>query len=270
MLRYVLDEGYEVRDEELIGQLPMRLDVVLIRREAGQVPVRKARELQAIFERLNHWTLIELKGPTDVLERRDFDFLVGCAHHYCSQHATGIHSRELTLIYVATGANEAFWQAVDYRNCTHTKESEGVHRIEGLSFEAWLIETDPVSGAGEPVLTLFSRVFLRDRRRIMEELMDSGSLDVVAFMSQQIQQFKLQGDQFMIQHAGTKVMHALEDDVRAFMEVFPVEDRLRGLSPEERLEGLSPEERIKGLSAEDIKGLSPETLERLRKLLDRQ
>jgi hypothetical protein len=122
----------------------------------------------------------------------------------------------------------------------------------------------------------------------MKELMESGFLDVVAFMSQQIQQFKSQGEEFMIQHAGTDVMNDMEDDVRAFMEVFPLEDRLRGISPEERLaglsaeerlaglsaeerlEGLTPEERLQGLSPEDcLKGLSKDAIERLRKLIDR-
>jgi hypothetical protein len=54
--------------------------------------------------------------------------------------------------------------------------------------------------------------------------------------------------------------------IRDFLSTVPVEERLQGLSLEQRLSGLTPEERLKALEAW-VKGMTPEQLERLKKLL---
>jgi hypothetical protein len=78
------------------------------------------------------------------------------------------------------------------------------------------------------------------------------------------------------------------EERRAFLDLVPAEERLRGLPPEERLRGLPPEERLRGLPPEErlrglppeerlrglppeerLQGLSDEERERLRQLLDK-
>lgn len=60
------------------------------------------------------------------------------------------------------------------------------------------------------------------------------------------------------------------EERRAFLELMPAEERLRGLPLEERLRGLPPEERLRGLPPEErLRGLSDEELERLRRLLEK-
>jgi hypothetical protein len=110
LLDYVSSARYEVRDAVPVGRMPLRTDVVLIRRGEGDVPEHLARELHAIHQRHNLWALIE---------------------------------------------------------------------------------ADAVSGPGEPVLTHFSRRFLRDRERTM--------------------------NQFMIQHTDTSVMEDIEQTLRAYV-----------------------------------------------------
>jgi hypothetical protein len=71
-----------------------------------------------------------------------------------------------------------------------------------------------------------------------ELLNQAGYTTMVAYLAQQIHQFRLLGKEFAMQHLGT------EDELKKVMH-----DILPLFSPEERLEGLSPEERLRGLSA---------------------
>jgi hypothetical protein len=91
-------------------------------------------------------------------------------------------------------------------------------------------------------------------------LREGGYTNLVVYLAQQIHQFRLRGKDFAMQHLGTdedlvKVMRdiwaTLSPEERSV--VFPLRDRLQGLSPEELLQGLPPEK-----------------LERLRELLQVQ
>ena len=66
LLAHVLASAYTVQDEVLVGKMPLRIDLLLIRREAGQLSEASRQNLSALTPLLNRWTLIELKGPTDV------------------------------------------------------------------------------------------------------------------------------------------------------------------------------------------------------------
>ena len=80
------------------------------------------------------------------------------------------------------------------------------------------------------------------------------------YMLQQIEQFRIQGKEFAMQHTGTETMGELAEELQtAFLEAMPVEKRLRGLPAEDRLRGLPAEDRLRGLPAEDrLRGLSSE------------
>ena len=123
-----------------------------------------------------------------------------------------------------------------------------------------MIETDVVSGPDEPILTLFSRVFLRDRRRIIDRMKQAGHDRLLQYVIQQLSQFRSAGKEFTMQHADTETMDATFEELRAqIIKEAPPEELLRVLSPEERLSVLSPEELAKGLSSDQ--------LAQLRKLL---
>lgn len=110
---------------------------------------------------------------------------------------------------------------------------------------------------------LVSRVFLEDRQRIIEELTRTGHAALLHYMLQQIKQFRSLGEDFAMQHAYSKDLREVEEElVTQLLESVPAERRVRGLPAEERLRGLSLEERLAGLSPEDAA--------RLRELLERQ
>lgn len=72
MLAHTLDPAFKVEEEVSVGKVPLRVDILLIRREGGQLSEVMARDLAESLPMLNRFTLIEFKGPTDTMERGDF------------------------------------------------------------------------------------------------------------------------------------------------------------------------------------------------------
>jgi hypothetical protein len=58
-------------EEVLVGKLPLRLDILLIRREAGELSAARRQDVDILLPLLNRFTLIQFKGPTDALQRGD-------------------------------------------------------------------------------------------------------------------------------------------------------------------------------------------------------
>ena len=72
LLDDALATAYRVLEEVLVGKLPLRLDIPLIRREAGELSELGRQDLAILLPLLNRFTLIQFKGPTDVLQRGDW------------------------------------------------------------------------------------------------------------------------------------------------------------------------------------------------------
>jgi len=77
LLDFALSSAYTVVPEVLVGKIPLRVDILLVRRERGELPEAKRREVSALLPLLKRFTLIEFKGPTDSLQRGDFAQLLG-------------------------------------------------------------------------------------------------------------------------------------------------------------------------------------------------
>jgi hypothetical protein len=281
LLQHELSGAYDVREEVPVGKVPLRLDVVLIRRGQQQLSADAARKLAALVRRLNRFTLVEFKSPSDTLERGDLDYLFGCAHLFRAQQPEPVSNTDLSLILLAPTITSALRRDVQASQWTLEPEENGIYRIQGPLFATWLIETDRCAGPGEPILTLFSRVFLQNRQHIMEQLSGAGFQGLLYYTLQQIEQFRAAGEPFMIQNKDVEVMNEVAKDLRAaVLETIPAHERLAGLSAEERLAGLSAEERLEGLSAQQIVRLIPpeeiaaalteQQLIRLRELLERR
>ena len=98
LLDHELATAYSVREEVLVGKMPLRVDILLVRREAGQLPETTRRDLSVLLPLLNRFTLIEFKGPTDSLEPGDVAQLVGCSFLWHSQQAERLLPSEISLI----------------------------------------------------------------------------------------------------------------------------------------------------------------------------
>ncbi len=266
LLDHALATGYRVLEEVLVGKLPLRLDILLIRREAGQLPAARRQDVDILLPLLNRFTLMQFKGPTDALQRGDLAQLIGCAFLWHSQQVERIPHSDISLMVLAPTVNEAARDELQLLGCRLEKHEPGIFLMTGLPLRAWFVETDIMAERGQPILSLVSRVFLRDRERIIDQLTHTGHVDLLCYMLQQVQQFRRFGEDFAMQHKDSEYLDEVEAELRtAVLEAMPPEERLRGLPPEERLRGLPPEERLRGLPPEErLRGLPPE--ERLRGL----
>lgn len=263
LLAWLLEDGYEVQPEVPVGAMPLQIDVLLVRRESGEVSPWAQHDLPELLPCLRRRTLIEFKGPTDALEAGDWELLMAYAFLYLQQETAALTNEELSLVFLAPVITEPFRQRLALRRLSLEAEvgEPGVYRIVGSMFDTWVIETDEMARRRQPILTLFSRVFLRDRGRIIRELQAAGHAPVLYYVAQQIQQFRQFGEEWIMQFPNVEELDKMEAELkRAFLAGCSLEERLEGLLPEERLAGLSPEERLAGLS--------PEERRRLKQLLD--
>jgi hypothetical protein len=285
LLDHVLSTAYWVQDEVPVGQLPLRVDILLMRRQTGQLSEANQRDASALVALLNRFTLVEFKAPTDSLATGDLARLFGCAFLWHSQQAKRVAIEEVSLIVLAPRVNEALKSELLCLGCELREEQPGVHRAVAAPFTTWLVETDIMAQRGVPILALVSRVFLHENQRIMRELSRSGHSPLLYYALQQVQQFRRLGEDFAMQHADSEFLVQMEDELQAaLLESLPLEKRLQGLSPQDRLQGLSAKElavwvqmedelqaalleslplkkRLQGLSPQDrVQGLSPEEL----------
>ena len=107
LLDHELATAYTVWEEVLVGTLPLRVDILLIRRETGQLSEAHRRDLSVLVPLLNRFTLIEFKGPTDKLEPGDLAQLVGCSFLWHSQQAERVVQADISLIVLAPNVNDA-------------------------------------------------------------------------------------------------------------------------------------------------------------------
>jgi len=243
MSDFVLSSGYSVQAEVAVGKMPLRVDILLIRREGGQLSEAHLQEVSALVPLLNQFTLIEFKGPTDSLERGDFAQLAGCAFLWHSQQSESISRRDITLIVLAPKINGALFEELQLFGCESKEHEPGIFSAIGLPFAAWLVETDVMARRGQAVLSLVSRVFLSDRGSIIDLLKQSGHGVLLQYMMQQIHQFDSLGEAFAMQHGSTENMKEVEEDLlTAILEDLPPERRVRGLSPEELAGALNAED----------------------------
>ena len=273
LLAYTLDPAFKVEEEVSVGKLPLRVDILLVRRESGQLPEATVRDLAELLPLLNRFTLIEFKGPTDTMERGDFGQLLGCSHLWHSQQSELVPREHVSVIVVAPAVNGALQDDLRLLGCEISLHEPGIFRVAGLPFTAWLVETDVMAERGQPILSLVSRVFLNNRQGIIDKLAgrDRAALERYRYMVQQIKQFRGEEDIAMHETLSQNLEQLAHEFFIKTMEEAPVEERLRGLSPEERLRGLQPEERVRGLSLEErFAGLTEEEKARLRELFQRK
>ena len=257
LLDHVLASAYTVSEEVSVGKVPLRVDILLIRRETGKVSEAGRRELAALLPLLNRFTFIQFKGPTDALERGDLAQLVGCAFLWHSQQVELVPRSEMSLISLAPTLNDGLRRELRVLGGQAVEEERRIFRLEGMPFATCALETDTMAEGGEAVLSLVSRVFLDHRERIIELLTSTGHAALLWYMLQQVQQFRSLGEGFAMQHKDSEYLGEVEDELlTTVLDAIPVEKRLRGLTAEQQEEFLAtvPAERL-------LHGLTPEQQE---------
>lgn len=123
-----------------------------------------------------------------------------------------------------------------------------------------MLETEVLADRGHPLLAVFSPQLLRDAPAISQQLRREGHAQLVVYVTQQIEQFRQQGEEFAMHHLGSD--EELDKVRRGLWSTVPLEERLEGVTPEQLLERLTPEQ--------FVEGLRPEQRERLLALLQQE
>ena len=170
LLAYTLDSAFKVEQEVSVGKMPLRVDILLIRREGGELSEANARNLAELLPLLNRFTLMEFKGPTDAIEPGDFAQLVGCAYLWHSQQGERPSREEVSLIVVAPYVNAAFRDELRLLGFEIKLHEPGIFQVTGLPFTMWFVETDTMAEHARPILSLVSRSFLDDPQSIIDKV----------------------------------------------------------------------------------------------------
>jgi hypothetical protein len=285
-LRWQLGSHYHLEEEVPVGQKPLQIDVLLLRKEEGELPEHARRVLAGLAEYFNELTMLELKSPSDTVRAGDFQTFLAYALLYRAQNEPLLALGRLNLLVLAPRLTKPYREELSILGVTPREQQPGAWALEGgvVSHRTWVLETAVLAGLEHPLLTLFSPQFLAQGPQTYAQLHQGGYTELVVYLAQQIQQFQQKGAEFAMQHLGTE--DELRQVLRDLVATLPPEERLASLSPsdpraqkalrdliasfplDQRLAGLSPEQRMQGLSPEQVlQGLPPDKLEQLRKLL---
>jgi len=250
LLRWQLGDHYHLEEEVSVGQKPLQIDILLLHKEQGELPASSRKILAGVVEYLGEFTLIEFKSPSETLRVGDFHTFLAYALLYRAQNDPLLEPTQLHLLVIAPKLTKPYRDELRTLGVTAQQQETGIWRLQGgmAVHPMWVLETEELAGVNHPLLTLVSPTFLENGVATYDLLRQRGYDNVVAYMTQQIQQFRHLGKEFAMQHLGTEdELTKVWRDIRATMTL------------EERLEGLSPEELLRGLTAKDK--------ERLRLLL---
>ncbi len=267
-LRWQLGSHYHLEEEVPVGQKPLQIDVLLLRKEEGELPEHARQVLAGLAEYLNELTLLELKSPSDTLRAGDFQTFLAYALLYRAQHDPLLAPDKLHLLVLAPNLTRPYREELRTLGVTARAAQPGIWALAGgvVIHRTWVLETAALAGLEHPLLTLFSPQFLKEGRKTYAQLRAGGYTELVVYLAQQVQQFRQRGAEFAMQHLGTE--DEMEQALCDVIATLPADMRLAGLSPEQRLAGLAPEQRLAGLAPEQrLQGMTPEELEQLRKLL---
>jgi hypothetical protein len=255
VLRWQLGDHYRVEEEVNVGKKPLQIDLILLRQLGGELPDSTRRLLAGLVEYLNEYTLVEFKSPSDTLRAGDFQTFLAYALLYRAQSQPLLPVDRLNLVVIAPRLTRPYQKELEVCGLTTAAEGPGVWRCQGGTpgHAMWVLETEVLARGNHPLMAVFSPRLLDEPSAVSQELRREGCEQLVVYVTQQIQQFRVQGETFAMQHLeSTSEMERIydafaasltEEEIAKLLARLPLEKRLEGISPEERLEGLSPEER---------------------------
>jgi hypothetical protein len=266
LLRWQLGSHYRLDEEVPVGQKPLQIDILLLRKEQGELPASARQVLAGLVEYFGDLTLIEFKSPSDTLEAGDFQTFLAYALLYRAQNQPLLLPGRLHLLVLAPRLTKPYRKELEVLGVTAEQQAPGVWWLHGglIVHPQWVLETQVLAGLDHPLLTLVSPALLEKRVAIYELMRQGGYTELMVYLAQQINQFRLRGMEFAMQHLGTE--DQMQQVLRDICATMPPEDRLVGLTEDQRrqvlrdiLATLPPEELLHALP--------PEEVERLRQLL---
>jgi hypothetical protein len=268
LLRWQLGSHYRLEEEVPVGQKPLQIDL-LLQEEEGELPESTRRILAGLVEYLGESTLVEFKSPSDTLRAGDFQTFLAYALLYRAQNQPLLDPARLHLLVLAPRLTGPYRQELQTLGVTPVPQEPGVWRLQGgmAVHPTWVLETEVLAGLNHPLLTLTSPVFLEHGLATYQLLRQGGYTELVVYLAQQIEQSRVRGEEFAMQHLGAEdELKRVAREIAATMSP----EELLGLLSEEEWKRALPE-RLGLLSDEELlQALSPERLEHLRRLLEQR
>ncbi len=176
------------------------------------------------------------------------------------------------MVVIAPRLTRPYHEDLERLGITALPQEAGIWRLQGgiVLHPTWVLETEVLAGLNHPLLTLVSPNLLAQPKATYQLLRQGGYTEMMVYLGQQVQQFRLRGEEFAMQHLGA------EDQMEQLAHYL-----WESMSPEHQREELKRfaremlEERLKGLAPEDVvralrSALSSEQLEGLRVLLQQK
>lgn len=264
VLERFLPEGWKLLPEFLLGRMPQRIDIVVLRliEQAGGT----ARRLHSIFDHLRPHTLIEYKGPTDDLDGADAITLIGYAMQYMVLSKLD-DPGELCLMVIADRIPPSFPEQIQRFGGRFEPQGGGLWRGDVGRLTLHGVETRAAleGGPTEQLLYAFSRAFLKDPLGQKMPL-DDEDLRVYTALYEQIARSR--------RTTGTMATKDIEAAEKGYVEVLKSwlktvpRDKLPDFLSPDLLQELTPEQRLAGLTSEQIlEALSPDVRDALARKL---
>ncbi len=267
--------GWDVVVEKILSLQPRVADMLLLRHPGGERHDDEARVMRGLWRHLTSTVLLEFKGPTAGLRRRDLSNLLSYGAEYLAQNECPIvRHDQLSLVLVVPRETPTLLR--EYEHCKLTPEplKDGYVRLLGRPYTVVVVLLDQVADAErDDYLRLFTAKFehiedygalawaqswLKTDRNDMEHLKHlEGYEELVRDFAKHF------GKQAVLDHMTPEERLAGLEPAQILAEFGP-EERLAGLEPEERLAGLEPAQILASLEpAQILAGLSPEVRELL-------
>jgi hypothetical protein len=260
VLERFLPAGWQLLPELLLGRLPQRIDIVVLR--LIDKPASPPERLHSIFDHLRPHTLIEHKGPTDDLAGADAIVLLGYAMQYMVLNNLE-DPGQLCLMVICDRIQPSFPAQINRFGGRFEPSSGGLWRgtVCGMTLHGVETSTACAGAPTERLLYPFARAFGKDPFALIP--VDAEEAQVYAALQDEIARIRRTKGAM-----ATKEIEAAELSIDAvlkrMLQNVPPEKRAEYLEalapePEQRLAGLAPEQRLAGLGLQQIlDGLSPE------------
>jgi hypothetical protein len=176
LLRWQLGSHYRLEEEVPVGSKPLPIDILLLRKEQGELPPDARRILAGLAEYLGDLTLLEFKSPSDTLRAGDFQTFLAYALLYRAQNQPMLQPGSLHLLVLAPRLTRPYQDELRLLGVTARRQEPGVWQLQGglIVHPQWVLETEELAGLDHPLMTLLSPSFLENRVGTYELMRQGG------------------------------------------------------------------------------------------------
>ncbi len=264
---WLLEKVCRCEKEVSTGELPKSIDLVA-RRNRRKLTDWVLQAAPSVFSRLNDITLFELKGPTASLRNGDLALMLSRLGAWHAAEENKPTLSKVSILFVAPAMTSGFKDELKLWGMKAVENSPGIHRIEGMPVETWVIGTIEGEKRGEPLLSVMSPRFVEKRRAVVDKVATRGYGNILTFFTRELQHFSERNPSLPIPTFEIDDMAKFTKEMeKEMIEMLGAECVLEHISMEDRLKNV-PVEEI--LTKDRLKGLSPQDLEQIRQLLDEQ